>query len=90
MTRVINEYSKFLLEQWQKSFGVGHDLSLTAIRNRLDKLAKRYNKEVYTYNAIDQRINIRRIANVLLVLIHHILRGELFKSGNKRIIPYLT
>ena len=39
--------ANFYYEQWQKSFGVGHNLLLTAIRNRLDKLAKRYNKEVY-------------------------------------------
>ena len=47
MGRVIHQFSSELIELWQKSFGHGHNLSRTAVKNRVQKLVDDYYKAVY-------------------------------------------
>ena len=43
----INNFAKLLIDLWCKSFGQGHNISLTAVKNRMKNLAREYYKEVY-------------------------------------------
>ena len=47
MNTEISNYSKMLIDLWCKSFGKGHNLSLTSVKLRLTKLINEYYKEVY-------------------------------------------
>ena len=47
MVEEISKVSKDLIDLWCKSFGQGHNLSLTAVKNKVKNLVKEYSKEVY-------------------------------------------
>jgi hypothetical protein len=47
MNTEISNYSKMLIDLWCKSFGKGHNLSLTPVKHRVRKLINEYYKEVY-------------------------------------------
>ena len=47
MSEEVNRYAKEMIELWCKSFGRDHHISLTAVKNRMKRLAKEYQNDVY-------------------------------------------
>ena len=67
MNTEISNYSKMLIDLWCKSFGKGHNLSLTSVKLRLTKLINEYYKEVYV-KAHQKKKNTQKTACVQLAL----------------------
>ena len=47
MNNIIHEYSKALINVWQKAFGLNHVCSATNVKYHLKKYVKSYHREVY-------------------------------------------
>ena len=63
MNKIIHEYSKALINVWQKAFGLNHVSSATNVKYHLKKYVKSYHREVYQKNETNGQKPVATVSN---------------------------